>query len=291
LDDFSDYAGADSEKLTVLISPYQPSIGVNNELENDLEAFYAPAIPFYIRGEREIMKGNISGTGAVLSGEFMMMTNNLTTTPIIRRVVMPEITYFGIPRSRRIIVITTGNLSIVEQTINNQLGFILRQDSEGNFSASVRMLEEDDSGQIKSQPDMDYPVFVNASEVLTEQNTWYKIEAVISKNETNARLYEQNGALLKSMGPEENVTNSDQLGILMSYNPNAILAFRNLRVETLDPPPPQVIVTQKKPNDLEWLGSNIYLQALAVVALATVAVASYVKKMREKKKDESRPTV
>jgi hypothetical protein len=284
LGDFSDYAGSDSEKLTILISPYQPSIGVDNEIESDLGPFIASALPFYNRAAREIMTGNISGTGALLSGEFMILSNNQTTTPIIRQVIMPKITYVGIPRSRRVIAIMTGEEAIIEQTINNQLGFILRQNGEENFSASVRMVEDKDVSQVASQFDMDNAAFVNESQVLTEQNTWYKIEATISKNVTNAKLYEQNGTLLKDITAEENVTNGDQLGILMSYNPNAILAFRNLKVEPLDQPTHPASVTQEKANELEWLGSNIYLQTLIAVALATVSVASYVRRKRNEKK-------
>jgi len=281
LGDFSDYAGSDSEKLTVFISPYQP-LNEENEFENDLGAFIPPTLPFYNRGAREIMKGNMSGTGALLSGEFMILSNNQTTTPIIRQVIMPKITYIRLPRSRQVIAIMTGEKTTIEQTINNQLGFILRQNGEDNYSASVRMLEDDDVSQITSQLDMDNAAFVNASQVLTKQNTWYKIEATISKNATNARLYEQNGTLLKNMVSEENVTNVDQLGILMSYNPNAILAFRNLKVETLDQPTPPANVTQEKANELEWSSPNVNLPILSAVALATVAVASYVRSKRKK---------
>jgi len=254
---------------------------VDNEYETDLGVYLAPAFPFYNPGMREIMKGNMSGTGVLLSGEFMILSNNQTTTPILRQVIMPEITYIAIPRSRRVIKIITGEKKTIEQTINNQLGFILRQNGEDNYSASVRMLEDDDVSQITSQLDTDNAAFVNASQVLTKQNTWYKIEATISKNATNARLYEQNGTLLKNMVSEENVTNVDQLGILMSYNPNAILAFRNLKVETLDHPTLPANVTQEKANELEWLGPNIYLPILSAVALATVAVA-YVRRKRKK---------
>ena len=285
LGDFSDYAGSDSEKLTVLISPYQPSIGVNNEFENDFGAFIAPALPFYNRGPREIMKGNISGTGALLSGEFMILSNNQTTTPIMRQVIMPKITYIGIPKSRRVIAIITGEKTTIEQTINNQLSFILRQNEEDNYSASVQMLKDNDASQITSQLDIENAAFVNASQFLTKQNTWYKIEATITKNATNARLYEQNGTLLKNMVSEENVTNINQLGILMSYNPNAILAFRNLKVETLDQPIPPANVTQEKANELEWLGPNIYLPILSAIALATVAAASYVRRRRKKQQN------
>src|SRR4030065_2004616 len=98
LGDFPDYAGSDSEKITVFISPYQPSNG-ENEFENDLGAFIPPTLPFYNRGLREILKGNISGTGALLSGEFMILGNNQTTTPIIRQVTVPKIVrYITIPK-------------------------------------------------------------------------------------------------------------------------------------------------------------------------------------------------
>ena len=285
LGDFSDYAGSDSDKFTVFISPYQPSIDGENEFGNDLGAFIPPTLPFYNRGAREFMKGNISGTGALLSGELMILGNNQTATPMIKQVIVPKIAYVSIPRSRQVIAIMTGEKTTIEQTINNQLGFILRQNGEDNYSASVRMLEDDDVSQITSQLNIDNEAFVNASQVLTKQNTWYKIEATISKNATNARLYEQNGTLLKNMVSEENVTNVDQLGILMSYNPNAILAFRNLKVETLDQPTPPANVTQEKANELEWLGPNIYLPILSAVALATVAVASYVRRKRKKQQN------
>src|SRR3990170_5895375 len=170
LGDFPDYAGSDTEKLTVFISPYQP-LNEENEFENDLGAFIPPTLPFYNRGLREILKGNISGTGALLSGEFMILGNNQTTTPIIRQVTVPKIVrYITIPRSRQVIAIIASEKMTIEQTINNQLGFILRQNGEDNYSASVRMLEDDDVSQITSQLDMDSAAFVNASQVLTKQN-------------------------------------------------------------------------------------------------------------------------
>src|SRR4030066_2243064 len=53
LSGFSDYAGSDSDELTVFIGPYQPSIDEENEGGNDLGAFMPPVLPFYNRGARE----------------------------------------------------------------------------------------------------------------------------------------------------------------------------------------------------------------------------------------------
>jgi hypothetical protein len=117
---------------------------------------------------------------------------------------------------------------------NNQLGFLLKKDGEEDYTASVGVLEDQQILEIAKFLQESKASYMNASEIAKE-NTWYRVEAKISGNSTNARLYEMNNTLLENTAPGESLTN-DEMGILMAYPPNSILAFRNLKVEPLDQP-------------------------------------------------------
>jgi hypothetical protein len=146
----------------------------------------------------------------------------------------------------------------------------------------VRVLEDQDVSQITEQLDENGAPFMNASQI-TRINTWYKLEATMSKDATDAKLYEKNGTLLKNIAPGDDAVRSNEVGILMAYEPNAIVAFKNLRVETLDKPTPTVGEEETTPNVLNQLAPYIILLTLLVPTVATVA---YFRRKKKSSKTE-----
>jgi hypothetical protein len=160
-------------------------------------------------------------------------------------------------------------------TVNNQFGFILRNNGENNYTASVRGLNDYDISQIK-QLDGKGTAFMNASMVIRE-NTWYSVVAKMSENETTAELHDMNGTLLESMATRDDAINISEFGILLANNTDKAIVFKNLKIETLDQPTPPVGGNQIPVNGLELLAPYIGLTILLVVVVTTVA---YVKKRK-----------
>jgi len=244
----SNYAGSDSETLTVFIRLSQPLD------EFEVPEYYWGAGPEYTlarasaaaynilisQGVKEFLKIDLLGEGVFLSGEFIILRSEKTIT-----IPSYEQTY-GIPRSRR-----TRTITIPEQTTDNHLGLILRYNGGNNYSVSVRVLDDYDLSQITKRLDGNDVAFMNTS-MGTRENTWYKVVARISENETTAELYNNNGTLLQSIATIDDAISISELGILMVYETDTIIAFKNLKVETLDQPTPPVDENQVPAHRLEW---------------------------------------
>jgi hypothetical protein len=286
--DSSDYAGSDSDTLTILAS--NEPIAEENTSEYYMGAgpedpvTRANSFPFQnliSQGAKELLKSNLTGTGVFLSGEFIVL-NNQTAEPKNMTMTRRIIHVIRIPRTRELVTIVEEETIPIPEEPNNQLGLILRQDGENNYSASVRVLEDQYVSQITEQLDENGAPFMNASQI-TRINTWYKLEATMSKDATDAKLYEKNGTLLKNIAPGDDAVRSNEVGILMAYEPNAIVAFKNLRVETLDKPTPTVGEEETTPNVLNQLAPYIILLTLLVPTVATVA---YFRRKKKSSKTE-----
>jgi hypothetical protein len=297
--DFSNYAGSDSEKLTVYVGsytqfsedgtpPYYYGAGFN-----DAFARANSVIGYRLlvnQAGKEFLKSNLTGTGVLLSGEIIMLKNNQTTVPkgeqtmtipASRRVI-------GIPGSRRTLTILRSEQTITmpsEQTPNNQLGFILRYNGENNYNATVRVLSDYDISKITKQPDGNNTTFINASRS-TRENTWYKIAARISEGAVTAELYAENGTLLEKTA-RDNAVNASESRILITYDADTVIAFKNLKVETLDQPSQPDDGSQIPANELELSAPYIGLAILLAVAIAAIA---YVKE-RKRLTNEQTPKV
>ena len=242
----SSYAGSDSETLTVFIGFYQPLV------EFEVPEYYWGAGPDYTlarasaaaykilinQGVKEFLKINLLGEGVFLSGEFIILRSG--------------------------------------QTTNNQLGFILRHNGGNNYSVSVRVLDDYGISQITKRLDGNDTAFMNAS-MGTRENTWYKVLARISEDEITAELSDKNGTLLKSIATRDDAVSISEFGILMAYDTDTVIAFKNLKVETIDQPTQPVGGNHIPVNGLELLAPYIGLTILLAVAFTTVA---YVKKRK-----------
>jgi hypothetical protein len=280
--DFSNYAGSDSEKLTVYVGSYPQFSEEGTPVYYDGAGFGDPfggansiiGYRFIVnQAGKEFLKSNLTGTGALLSGEIIMLKNNQTTEtkgeqtitiPASRRVI-------GIPGSRRTFTILRGEQTITipsEQTPDNQLGFILRYNGGNSYNASVKVLADSDISQITKQADNN-TAFMNASRS-TRENTWYKVIARISEGAVTAELYSENGTLLEKT-TRDNAVNASESSIMITYDADTVIAFKNLKVETLDQPSQPDDGSQIPANELELSAPYIGLVILLAVAIAAIA--------------------
>jgi hypothetical protein len=297
LSGFSDYAGSDSEALTVFVGFQQPLV------ESKVPEYYAGAGLDYAssgayalqgygnsvnQSGKEFLKSNLTGTGVLLSGEFIILKGGQTVT--ISKSELTTVTtgqqtvrmsgnrYVTLPRVQQVVTATESN-----QTISNQFGFILQHNGEGNYTASVKTLNDFDVSQITKRLDGNNTALMNAT-MDTKENTWYKVVARISEDGITAELYDENGTLLKNMAAKGDAVSSSESGILMT---NAtVVAFKNLKAEALDQLTTPVDGNHLPGNGLELLAPYNGLVILLAVAVAAVAYVKERKRVPEEQTTE-----
>jgi len=261
---FLNYAASDSETLTVFVGFYQPLV------EFEVPEYYwgtgpdytsagASAAAYYgliSQGVKEFLEINLLGDGILLSGEFIILKSEKTIARSEQTITIPSYEQkYRMPRSRRPMTITVPEQTIkipsYEQKPKHHLGFILRHNGGSNYSVSVRRLNDYNISQTTKQLEGKDTAFINASMGTTE-NTWYKVVAKMSKDEITAKLYDQNGTLLQSIATRDYAISISELGILMAYDKDTVIAFRNLKVETLDQPTQPVGGNHTTVYRLEW---------------------------------------
>jgi hypothetical protein len=252
-------------------------------------AYVARPISQIVR-KQEFLNSNVTGKDVLLSGEFVVLGSRQNTTmqKSEQTITIPRTEYrVRLPGSRQWITITRPEQTItipIEQPVN-QFGFILQHNGEDNYSASVRVLDDNNVSQITEQLDGNNATFINAS-MSTTENTWYKVEARMSEDEITAKLYDENGTLLKNIVARNDAMSISESGIMMTYDANAVIAFKNLKAETIDQPTPAppVVDNQVPANALELLVPYIGLTILLAVAAATIA---YIKKRKRVTEDQT----
>jgi hypothetical protein len=274
----SNYASADSETLTVF-NGYQPVVGVDvfnfdlgpEDFFNRANAALSYKI-FASQGSEEFLKDNLTGENVLLSGEFMMLSNG---QPIVVPKVQEIIT---IPKSellitlpgRRTMVIPRFTTTITEgeQTVNNQFGFILRHDGGDNYTATVKVME-DSAPQATEQLEGN-SAFMNAS-IDTRDNTWYRVIAKINEDKRITELYDANGTLIQNAETRKDALNSGEFGVLMSYDINTVIAFKNLKAETLNQSTQPVNEKEASASKPEVPALYIGLTIILAVTVAAIA--------------------
>jgi len=237
----SNYSGSDSETLIVFVRLSQPLVAFEEpdyELGADPDYVSAWAsfatLHFLMHTDlEEFLKINLLGKGVFLSGEFIVLRSE-------QRVIKPvseQTIKIGIPRN--------------EQTINDQLGLVLRHNGGNNYSISVRGLDDYSLSLITKGLHRNNTAFMNAS-TGTRENTWYKVVARLCEDEITAGLYDRNGFLLESVAIRDDATSISELGILMTHDRDTLIALKNLKVETLDQPTQPVGGNHIPVYDLEW---------------------------------------
>ncbi len=275
----SDCAGADSEILTVFIG--FPESLVQFEGPNYYYTYgraYIAAHELRTRqGVEDFLNIQLSGTGVLLTGEFIILRSGQTIT-------IPRI---GETRENmEKIVIPKGFQPLrlpddIEQTTNNQFGFILRNSGGNNYSLNVRGLNDYDMAQI-NQPGANRTAIMNASTNIKE-DTWYKVAARISEDVITADLQDRNGTLIESMTITHDEIDVSELLVLITNNTDRAVAFKSLKVETLNNTvqhPEGAEGDEKAANGSKLLAPYVNL---AILLVATFAAVIYVNKRRQVK--------
>jgi len=65
-------------------------------------------------------------------------------------------------------------------------------------------------------------------------------------------MHDNNGTLLKSIATGDGAISISELGILMAYDTDTIVAFKNLKAETLDQPTQPAGDNHIPAYNLEW---------------------------------------
>jgi hypothetical protein len=281
----SSYAGSDSETITVFVGSYPQGIGGNKPGKAVAPADIASYKAFSSQGFNEFLKHNLAGTNVSLTGEFIVLNSGQTAANSEYTITIPAREQKIILSRRRTMIIKIPESTVTVQgneQASNQLGFIL-QNNEGNYSASVRLLDDSDLPHIEKQLGENNATFMNATTSIKE-NVWYKAVTKISNYEISTELHDENGTILKNTTTKDDVLSTGESGIFISFEPYSFIAFKNLKVENLDQQPTQTVDTIQLPrNELESLAPYIMLLMPLVIAGATIA---YLKKTKRAKKAE-----
>ncbi len=281
----SNYAGADSETFTVFVGFYQPS---NDSLVPTLSWGSGPGYTLSSAYEfpasyniKEFFKTNLTGTGILLSGEFIVLRSGQTIPSEQTITVQRIVGRHGTTWQRMTIVRGAETISIPRNI--NQFGFFLQHDDGNNYSASARVLDNYDISQITKQPNGNSTVFMNVSTV-TKEDTWYNVVAKMSGDRVIAELYDLNGTLLNSLTVGSDGVIINQFGILMADDSttDTVIAFKDLKVEALSPSvkPDQQPAVNSSERRLELFAPYV---EVAILLAAVFVVIIYVTKKKAQK--------
>jgi len=276
---FSNYAGSDSELMTFFAGP--SSTWVEGRVfdygwDLDNRGYHASSS----KSVKEFLKSDLEGANISLSGEFMILKSDQTMTGSEQTVTIPDGMQAILWKRHKIMIEVPEHVVPVQgsEQVTNQFGFIL-QNNNGNYSANVRLLSDSGVSQVDNQFSENNSTFMNASRSIQE-NMWYKVVVEVSKGEITAELRGENGTLLKDLAVKDEATGSSECGILISCTPDAFVAFKNLKVENLDPPPAKSVGDIELPErELELLVPYIILLLLLGTAVATI---TYLRKSKGK---------
>ena len=268
---FSNYAGSDSDLMTFFIGSPLPEVTWNG-LYYEWRSGDMGSNPLSSKNIKAFLKSDFAGANISLSGDFIMLRKEQTVAENQHVLTIPERVHeIGVGRGRKLMLTIPEQKVTVQESVqpSNHFGFIL-QNSNGNYSANVRLLNDSDMFQIEKQFDENNLTFMNASASIKE-NIWHKVVVKVSGGEITAELRGEAGDLLEEFALSGEASGGNESGILISCNPDTFLAFKNLKVENLDQPPKPVVAVHLPERGLEMLVS--YIMFLMLLALVGAALA------------------
>jgi hypothetical protein len=272
----ANYSGSDSETLTVFINANQSSSMASPTYfwgTSQSQAYSPEFLALLSMKETEFLNGSLTGKDVLLSGEFMVLSNGQDEPANDTIIVIPaHQQIFRWPRSRRTTIVNMPEKSITIPGIRNQFGFVLERTAEDNYTASVKLLTDNDISQMTRSVDQSGTMFMNAS-LLTARNEWHKAITKVYGGSVSIELYNDNGTRLQNMASSTATTGFEELGIFMTYGPSQVLAFKNLKVETITQNQVPVSDDNVEENGIEILYSLMrtsFLLAGAALAVVTL---------------------
>jgi hypothetical protein len=292
----SNYAGADSETLTVFVGPQsfvqfatsgynyiygqasiaayevRPLLGVNDFLSIPLGTGVSFSYNFTVlqaghavsnvQTETVTIPGSVwtISRGRNMPTETMQLPDQTVTIPV------------NVPTGLQPLMLPDN----FNQTINNQFCFIL-QNNVGNYSLNVNALNAYEMSNV-TQGNRGNIAFMNASKNIKE-NTWYNFTASISDNGVTANIYNTNGTLIESLQNPYNAANSNESIMLIANNVNSAVVFKDLTVQALNNTIQPLRSNEKTTDEIGSLFPYVSLSILLVATLSVTLV--YVKKKRQ----------
>ena len=159
-------------------------------------------------------------------------------------------------------------------TINNQFCFLLQNYGSENYSLSMDALNDYDIANITKDTQSN-TALLNASDNIKE-NIWYNVTQNISNNQITTRITDANGTLIDTM-----TTCSNTLAILIANNVDNAVVFKNLQYQNQVNPyqtplsSPYTIVSD------EWYFQYIIL-TLALILVISLALLFFERKKSAK---------
>jgi len=262
---FSNYAGSDSDLVTFFVGPYlQGVIGKGRYYEGTPNNWSYKAISS--KNVQDFLQSDLEGANISLSGDFIILKGAKTVTNNRQILTIPERAQnIRIGRKKLMLTVPEQKVPIQENVqVTNHVGFTL-QNYNGNYSANVRLLNDSDVFQIEKQLDENNLTFMNASASIKE-NIWHKVVVKVSGDEITAELRGEHNSIIEEFTVSGEALAGNESGILISCNPDTLLAFKNLKVEKLDQPPNLAGDISRPERGLELLAPHIiFLMLLGIV--------------------------
>jgi hypothetical protein len=299
----SNYAGADSETLTVFAGPqslvqfetlgynyifgqaspvnYQvrPLEGVddflsiplmtNVSLSYDFIVLQAGQTVSNVQTATVTIPGNVwtVSRGRNMPSQTMQLPDETVTVPV------------NVPTNLQPLMLPSN----FNQTINNQFSFIL-QNNAGNYSLNVNALNDYEISNVTQGKGC--IAFLNATEDIN-QNTWYNFSASVSDYGVTANIYNTNGTLIESLQNPNNSKNSNETMMLIANNVNNAVVFKDLTIQALNNPIQPLKSDEKTIDEIGKLFPFVSLSILLVATLSvTLVYVGKKRQMRQKKKQK-----
>jgi len=272
---FSNRSGSDSDAITVFIGAQQPVIQDSSSgfigVETQTHSPWYMAL--FNKGSEEFLKSNLTGTNVVLSGDFMVLSDGHEIAPNETTVTVPahRATY-RVPRSSRTVTVFVPEQVITipgAELLSSQFGFILQQNGASNYTASVKVLNDDELSQISQNIGASNAVIINASSVATK-NAWHQAVARVVGDKATVEVYNESGDQLDNRSQSWSGQSSGEFAVLMTYPTGQIIAFKDLKVEAITQAPPATTQKLAEGNGFEFLYP--YVSPLLLVAGVVLAI-------------------
>jgi hypothetical protein len=269
---FFNHSGSDSNAVTFFIGAQQPIIAesINDISDRQVsETQYQQYSPLFMtllnKGSKEFLNSNLTGTDIVLSGDFMILSDGHEITPNDTTITIPaHPRTYRLPSRRIVTIMVPEEVKMIPGTerLNSHFGFILKQNIQDNYTASVKALNGDDLSQITQNLDESRAVFINASDVAAKE-TWYKAIAKMSGDYIGVEVRDENGTRLDSISQNNSSQDLSEIGILMTYQTGQIIAFKNLNVESIIHNTPTIASEAAQGKGFEFLYPYVRLSLLS----------------------------
>jgi hypothetical protein len=286
----SNYAGADSEMLTVFVGP-QSFIQFQGFDYN-----YIVGLPFTAGFVTQPMQG-VNDFLSIPIGTNVSFTYDFVVLPAGHPVSNVETATVEIPASQQTTRIRNQSITTTlpsetftvpvnvpadltplrlpdgfNQTLNNQFCFIVQKDNGDNYSLNVEAFSDDD---LSNMADMGNTAeFNNVSQIIND-NTWYQATTIVSDHGVASYLFNINGTLIENTATN-NLMNGTKAVTLITNNQNNAIVFKGLRIENLNP----THQSQSPEEKTRSRPSVVPYVVLLILLVATVTSVFYIKRKK-----------